>query len=303
MPALLPHLHQAHAQAYPSRPIKLIAPWPVGGAVDALSRALSVNLTVQGVATRPRLHVLAVGVSRYYDPALREGVGYAARDAAALVENLRRYADTEVVDLAPPRLLPDEAATKNSIDDALRAIARDAKPQDLVVIFLAGHGTEHNGDYFFQPWEAKYSSRDKLLEQSLSGTVLRERLAEIKANKALVLLDTCASASFQLAPATRGDTTKDAVNRFATLSGRAVISASAGKAREHSELGHGLFTDAVLRGLAGAAANAQGKVTVSGLADFVGDDVEKAALRLFKEPQLTQAEFVKLNNFTVSRKR
>ena len=39
----------------------------------------------------------------------------------------------------------------------------------------------------------------------------------------------------------------------------------------------------MLRGLAGAAANAQGKVTVSGLADFVGDDVEKAALRLFKE--------------------
>jgi uncharacterized caspase-like protein len=273
-----------------------------GGRV--LSPPVGVKLTVQGLATRPRLHVLAVGISQYYDPALREGVGYAAQDAASLVESLRRYADTEVVDFAPPRLLQDPAATKANIVAALKAIAGEAQPQDLVVVFLAGHGAENQGDYHFQPWEARYTNREKLIEQSLSGEDLRLLLKEVKANKALVLLDTCASASFQLASATsRGDNTKDAVNRFATLSGRAVIAASAGKAREHTELRHGLFTDAVLRGLAGAAANAKGEVTVSGLAGFVGDDVERNALRLFKEPQVPMSEFVKLNDFTVSRKR
>lgn len=268
-----------------------------------LSQPVSFNLTVQGVAAKPRLHVLAVGISQYYDPALREGVGYAASDAAAMVDKLRRHADTEVVDLAPPQLLRDPEATKERIEAALDGIARAAQPQDLVVLFLAGHGTEHNGDYYFQPWEARYTSREKLLEQSLSGENLRGRLRSIKANKALVLLDTCASATFQIGAAARSGSTKDAVNRFATLSGRAVISASAGKAREHAELSHGLFTEAVLRGLAGAAANAEGRVTVSGLADFVGDEVEKNALRLFREPQLPQAEFVKLNNFTVTRRR
>ncbi len=34
----------ARAQAFPSRPIKLIAPWPVGGAVDAVARALGTRL-------------------------------------------------------------------------------------------------------------------------------------------------------------------------------------------------------------------------------------------------------------------
>lgn len=34
----------AKAETYPSRPIKLIAPWPVGGAVDALSRAFGARL-------------------------------------------------------------------------------------------------------------------------------------------------------------------------------------------------------------------------------------------------------------------
>lgn len=35
---------RAQAQAFPNRPIKLIAPWPVGGAVDAVSRALGTRL-------------------------------------------------------------------------------------------------------------------------------------------------------------------------------------------------------------------------------------------------------------------
>ena len=34
----------AHAQDYPSRQIALIAPWPAGGAVDALCRAVAPHL-------------------------------------------------------------------------------------------------------------------------------------------------------------------------------------------------------------------------------------------------------------------
>ena len=43
-PAMLPLAYPAWAQAFPSRPIKLIAPWPVGGAIDALCRALGAKL-------------------------------------------------------------------------------------------------------------------------------------------------------------------------------------------------------------------------------------------------------------------
>lgn len=35
---------KARAQAFPSRPVKFIAPWPVGGAVDALSRVVASRL-------------------------------------------------------------------------------------------------------------------------------------------------------------------------------------------------------------------------------------------------------------------
>lgn len=43
-PAAFAHAHPSWAQAFPSRPIKLIAPWPVGGAIDALCRALGAKL-------------------------------------------------------------------------------------------------------------------------------------------------------------------------------------------------------------------------------------------------------------------
>src|SRR5262249_59759983 len=35
----------AHAQDYPTRQITLIAPWPAGGAVDALCRAVAPHLS------------------------------------------------------------------------------------------------------------------------------------------------------------------------------------------------------------------------------------------------------------------
>ncbi|MBS0244961.1 MAG: tripartite tricarboxylate transporter substrate binding protein, partial [Proteobacteria bacterium] len=42
--ASLPQLGAARAETFPSRAIKLIAPWPVGGAVDALSRTVGQHL-------------------------------------------------------------------------------------------------------------------------------------------------------------------------------------------------------------------------------------------------------------------
>lgn len=272
-----------------------------------LSKTRSVELQVperRVVALRkPRLHVVAVGVSHYYDPSLRDGVSFAADDARSLADTLGQYHDRRLMELAEPHVLTEQNATRDAIVAALQAVARDAKLEDVVVLYLAGHGTQDDaGDYQYQPYEARYNSRAALLAQSVSGTQLRRLLEGIQASKLVVLLDTCSSSKFYLAR--RDAASNEAVARFATLSGRAVVSASAREAREHASLRHGLFTDAVLRGLGGAAADATGDVMVSGLADYVEGDVEKNALRLFGNAQITQREFApEFRNFALTRKR
>ena len=42
---ILPAATQAHAQDYPSRPIRMIVPWPPGGITDVISRGLAAMLT------------------------------------------------------------------------------------------------------------------------------------------------------------------------------------------------------------------------------------------------------------------
>jgi len=283
--------------------------YAAGNAVLSKTRTLEIKVPEPKVVPlrKPRLYVVAAGVSRYYDPSLRDGVSYAADDARSVADTLRRHHDATLVELARPYLFTELEATRDNIVAALQAVAREAQPEDVLVVYLAGHGTQDDrGDYLYQPYEVRYTNRAALLAQSLSGSRLRELLADIKASKAVVLLDTCASGKFFLAsaPTSRDPASKEAITRFASLSGRAVISAAAREAREHPSLNHGLFTAALLRGLEGAAANRQGEVMVSGLADYVEEDVERNAVRLFGDPQVTQREFAPaFRNFMLTRKR
>lgn len=283
--------------------------YAAGNTLLSKTRTLEINVPEPKVVPlrKPRLYVVAAGVSRYYDPSLRDGVSYAADDARSVADTLRRHHDATLVELARPYLFTELEATRDNIVAALQAVAREAQPEDVLVVYLAGHGThDDRGDYLYQPYEVRYTNRAALLAQSLSGSRLRELLADIKASKAVVLLDTCASGKFFLAsaPTSRDPASKEAITRFASLSGRAVISAAAREAREHASLNHGLFTAALLRGLEGAAANRQGEVMVSGLADYVEEDVERNAVRLFGDPQVTQREFAPaFRNFMLTRKR
>ena len=61
----------------------------------------------------------------------------AVNDATAIAEVLQhRY------QFAPPRLLLNEHATRDSILAALRQLADDARPGDVVVFYYAGHGSQ-----------------------------------------------------------------------------------------------------------------------------------------------------------------
>jgi len=204
-------------------------------------------------ARRPgRLHLLAVGISTYNDPRLREGVTYAADDARTFYTAFS--GGRAAVPVASSQLLIDPQATAERIRRELERYGSQARgqkdavavdPNDVFVLYLAGHGeTDAAGDYVFRPVDQPAGG------PGLGGPELLRLLSDIPSINLVVVLDTCSAGSFrdafQLSPTMR---------RLNLLSGRAVLagSTSRGTALEHPDLGGGLFTGVLLSGLGGSA--------------------------------------------------
>jgi uncharacterized caspase-like protein len=144
--------------------------------------------------TQRRAWVLAVGVSQYQRPEYK--LGFAAKDAedlAAAWKALegRAFAKVET------RVLTDGGATRDAILEGFDWLtnATAANADDLVVLFLAGHGVNEAGQYFFLPHDADPTRRSRtFLSQSLIFDVLRALPRRV-----LLFLDTCRAGSFATA--------------------------------------------------------------------------------------------------------
>jgi WD40 repeat protein len=204
---------------------------------------------------KPDLYVVAVGVNRYAQEALN--LKFAAADARALVavfraRGQRLYRQVE----ADPYTLVDERATKANIRAALAAIAKKARPQDTVVVFLAGHGTALGQRYYFIPHEfrgrAGVSSEEDVRRQGLSDDELvHDWLCAVPAQKRVLIFDTCHSGA---AVGKRGRDPfglREQVVRLSRSTGVFLITGAAvgEEAQEVDELGHGVLTYALLAGL------------------------------------------------------
>ena len=90
-----------------------------------------------GFEVKPKLYVLAVGVSNYADPKLK--LAFAAKDASDFAAALGRqkgglYRDVVV------KLLTDERDTKEEVLDGLDWIRKETTSKDVAMVLFAGHG-------------------------------------------------------------------------------------------------------------------------------------------------------------------
>lgn len=217
---------------------------------------------------RPRLFVLAVGVSRYQRPELR--LGYAAKDAADLAAALRGQAGRLFASVEA-RVLQDEAAGLPAVRAGLRWLAASAGPRDVAVLFLSGHGVGDGRRYAFLPQDGDPAAPSLQLD----GEELRRTLASIP-GRALLFLDSChAGGVLPGAPAL----TSRFVNELASHESGVVVFVSATArqaAKESAEWKNGAFTRALLEGLAGQADGRRtGRVTVSMLDLYVSERVRE----------------------------
>jgi WD40 repeat protein len=211
------------------------------------------------VLPKPNLYILSVGVNEYQKNKLK----FSVKDAEAMAEVLSKNGK-ELYSAIHVKKLLDKDATKKGIEDALADIARNAKPEDVVLIYLSGHGNnassrEVKSLFYFVPFDFNWSSDSQAeyvaREQGIDAEYLNETFTKIKSHKVILILDACHSGSIQTAMLAKGEdetkASRKAMDRMANGTGRFIFASSAGNelSREHSDAGHGLYTYVLLNAL------------------------------------------------------
>ena len=210
---------------------------------------------------------LVIGISQFSDHAV-PALHYTTADANAFADELK---DASIGRFPPDNVhvLIDTEATTRNIKEQLNWIARRAQPNDLVVIYVATHGSPREldsagGANYIVTYDTEIKSADTPDEDALYATALpmvelaNAVATRMKALRTAVILDTCYSGG-----AITGNTTRMGgglanaapssamLDRMSEGTGRIVIAASNSneESLESTELRHGYFTWYLLKAL------------------------------------------------------
>jgi len=153
-------------------------------------------------------------------------------------------------------LLVDEQATGAGIVQAIREVAAKARPQDVVVVFLAGHGAVVGQQYYFLPqgFQHKAATLDEdVAAQGLPAAEVNDVLGTVPALKRMLIFDTGQSGG-QVGLARTGRDPfafRGAIERLGRAQGNFAIACAAvsDPAQEVGPLKHGVLSYALLDGL------------------------------------------------------
>lgn len=257
----------------------------------------------------PTLYAIVGGISSYAAPHL--GLRFAAKDgqdmAQALLVGAKRLFGTDKVHLtllataadglsSPTTLSPQMSfktltPAKANFRQAFAEVAGKAKPQDIFIIYLAGHGVtlgRGSDEYCYLTQEARSTDATVLADPGvraqtvITSSEIVEWIKAIAAQKQVMVLDTCAAGAAAVRLVERRDLDGDqirAIERLKDRTGFHVLMGSAADAvsYEASQYGQGLLTYALLRGMRGAALKDDMYIDVSRLFQYAKDEVPKLA--------------------------
>lgn len=222
----------------------------------------------QDKQAKPKLYVLAVGVSKYQNPDYN--LGLATKDAQDFASTMQSqkgklYGDVVV------RLLTDDKATKDDVLEGLDWLKQQVTSRDVGIMFVAGHGMNDKlGNYYFLPHNA---NPEQLMRTGVSQNDIKLTFASLP-GKTVFFVDTCYSGSVLGSVRTSGF-----INDLASAENGAVVFAasSAGQSSQENAIwGNGAFTKSVVEGLNGKADfRKNGLITAKGLDYYVDDRVKE----------------------------
>jgi len=226
----------------------------------------------------PKIHLMTVGINAYANKDL--SLFYAKPDAQSIGGFFSKSGRT-TEPLGSTVVIEDSKATKDNILAALNDL-RTMPAQDMVVVYMAGHGVSIGDDWYFVPHELRDADNgDALKAQGLSSSELKRAIESMSADRTLLLLDTCHSGT-AVSPLKdyRG---MKSLRLLARSVGTHILAATDRDqyAIELAKLGHGIFTYALLEGLQGKADSspADGVVSAAEVIRYVEEKVPMLAAK------------------------
>jgi hypothetical protein len=212
--------------------------------IGETAQELTVYLTARTQKVQGDLYLVSIGVSDYAADDL--DLQFAAADAQDFHRTLLQKSSSLYRQVHERLLITGGTGTTptaNNIRDALDLFTQ-AKQEDTVILFLAGHGTNESNGYYFLPQDAASSNRQWRSSTVIPWTILQNALVTTKGQR-ILFVDTCHS-SAAINPRLIKDSADARLLVFSATDANT-------SAQERPELGHGVFTYAILEGLNGKA--------------------------------------------------
>jgi len=239
-------------------------------------------------------YAVVIGVSEYkYTDAGLRSLNYADDDAQSIAAFLQTPQGGSF-SFADVKLLLNQDATLDAVRSAFSTFLKKAKPNDLVFIFIAGHGAPDplaSQNLYFLLYDTKVVDMPRT---AFPMSELKDFLdRDIKAQRVLVMIDTCHSAGVNQKTKSlvsgrdlvqEGDENNIMnfylTNQLFKETGRAILTSSDVNevSQESSKWGnHGVFTWSLLEGFKGKAdLNGDKFITAGEIFQFTRDNVRKA---------------------------
>ncbi|MBE9044840.1 caspase family protein [Pleurocapsales cyanobacterium LEGE 10410] len=229
-------------------------------------------------STPTKLWILLVGVNQYYDRRNLPSLQYSAVDCqglgSALKEATASFSNKEVIihhDFASQH--PHQAEVRQSIQHIVSA----ACPGDTILFYFSGHGILDPKTQQVVLCLADTDTK-QLLTTGIPLNPLLKQLSNCAATQQLVWLDACHSGGMTLLGTSKISLPNPSSRLVEVLRHQAAESKGfyallscdrTQQSWEFPELGHGVFTYYLMRGLRGEAADSQGIIEADALYQYV----------------------------------
>jgi uncharacterized caspase-like protein len=231
------------------------------------------------IPLRAEKWALLVGINNYLNDI--SSLKYCVADVVAFRDALVNVAGfkQERIFLMTDEMEGQMEPTNINVIMRLDILASQIKADDTFVFYFSGHGIAREDQSFLLAANSVTTTANTLEQSAIPLNMVNKILSSVKAQQLLTVIDACRNNPETGRSDENNVLTDDfskgfKIRRRSGNNGQPSVSATlyacnvGERAYEWAEKGHGVFSYYLLQGLNGRAANSQGQVTVSGLAEY-----------------------------------